>query len=154
MIQIDKFKTELVTVLTEFLKQNVQHFSNDEMYVLDLGCFPWSSSLELSFLTIDEAKYYGNDKFEEIADWKYYAFNHDVICSPEIEVLESQIGKEYEISEGSTEFVSQLLKVCAEALSSKEVITVLNLYKLSPDFRCTVFNPDDGNFSNLCEESI
>lgn len=151
MFDIEEFKENLVSALVGFLEQNVQHFSVDEIRALDLGCFPWSASLELSFLTTDEAEKYGDEKFSDIADWKYYACNHGAIFSSELQALESQVGREYYASQDKAGFVNALLTVCAAALNSKEVWAALKSYKLSSDFQCVLFNEDDVSLVNFCE---
>ncbi len=123
------------------------------MRALDLGCFPWHGSIELSFLTTQEMfeETEEDDKWEEIADWRWYNFNENFHNWEEFKTLIPWIrGEWYQDEEKRESEIGRLFEASARALTSPPVIQELRNYLLTPDFELSVFHPDKGSVHNYC----
>ena len=113
--------------------------SSRELKILDVGIFPWHSSIELS------AFYIGDNYEDDIAAWPNYNFSHEEEGEwPEVEQICKSMNAQYL---KNTETKNTFFKCTAKIMKSKEVIDLLKTKKLSSEFRVDVLDPDsDENF--------
>jgi hypothetical protein len=125
-------------------------FVRDIVRAIDIGCFPWNESIELSILTD-----YEPDLKEEYVnnppDWRLYNFTSNCAYGSwyAAEKMAAWAKEEYE---KDNNVFKDILLVCANALKSKSVNDVLlKKFKLSNDFRLIVKHPDEPDGINYCD---
>lgn len=146
-MKIENFSKELAQAIALYLTNSLDYFSNYEMQGFDVGCFPWNGYFELSFRTsLDDPA-----SKHDIADWKFYAFNHELLNSSlKLEELGRAMQSVYSQSSNPPELAHEIIQATAIAVSSGIVRDSLSQYNLASGFEVTVFHPDLDNSNNFC----
>ncbi len=78
--RFEQWSVRLCAVLAAALQEVASVFGDSHTFAaLDLGCFPWHGSLELSLLTAEEFQADPDlNNVEEVASWQYHAINDDL----------------------------------------------------------------------------
>ena len=139
---MEHWQKKLERALLDKLESAVAEIGNREVQVLDVGVFPWHSSIELSFLL-------SSDKCGRafIADWPYYNY--------------SKLNEgEWPAAKPVAEYINErwvqdcdlmgILKGVAMVVRSPAVTKQLENFRLAPKFEVQVLNPDDANSPNYC----
>lgn len=146
----EEFEQQLTELLKMELRHYANHFVRDTMHVFDLGCFPWHSMFELSFLTDYEPNLDPEYKANP-ADWRLYNFTSNISYGSWYAArnIAAWMNKQYEADPSALE---KILASCARCLTSAEVMEVLEKhYILATDFKVSVVDPDDPEGNNFCQ---
>ena len=140
---------ETIQGMTDFIQEFQESLSN-ELYhwqkrlkfetiqSFDLCCLPWFGQIELNFLTTQEdfdlGKAYEEDYYYV---WRLKTLPHkgDALAK-----VGHWMGEEYKKSGRSLKSINFFLEAAVTVLNSSSVQKMLNHYKLSDDFKITVFN--------------
>lgn len=114
---------------------------------LDVGCFPWHGSVELSVLTaaaLDADPALAEPG--EQAAWPHYDFAAGLPAwGPAAELGRRMAGAYRAAAEESRSAVAEAyLRACAAAVASPQVRAALDELRRDPRFRVSVAHPDDG----------
>ena len=110
--------------------------------ILDVGIFPWHTSIELSFLCDGDTA-----DPEDTADWPLYNFSNiyegkwdaaKLVC----EAMNAEWNRSHDIV--------FILRVAAAAIDSTEVRQAIHHLPRSSDFRVRILDPDDSDSPNYC----
>jgi hypothetical protein len=130
----------LEQALIKKLKQTANEFADRTFRVVDIGIFPWHSSIELSFLFEED-----DDHIDDIAAWKYYDYSQMNEDSwPEAKVVAIDLNKIW--SHGC--HIDSILSAVARVMASKNISDILDGFKKTSDFRVQILDPDDANSRN------
>lgn len=139
---MEHWQQELEHAILEKLDSAVAELGASEVQVLDIGVFPWHSSLELSLLLS------GDDcDRSHIANWPYYDYS---------KLNEGEWPAARPVAEYLNEWWAQgadlevILKGVAMVMRSPAVIKKLESFRLALEFEVQVLNPDDVNSPNYC----
>ena len=139
---MEHWQKELERALLEKLESAVGEIGKREVQVLDVGVFPWHSSIELSLLL-------SSDKCDRafIADWPYYdysKFNEGEwpAAIPVAEYINERWAQDSDLV--------GILKGVAMVVRSPAVTKQLENFRLAPEFEVQVLNQDDANSPNYC----
>lgn len=116
---------------------------NRTLKLLDVGVFPWHSSIELSAFYVGDDS---DDVFEDdVASWPSYNFSHQENGRwPEVETLCEAMNAEYKAGAMAAAIVaSTYLQAVADVMKQPAIAAILNTKLLANDFRITVLDPDD-----------
>ncbi|WP_087022307.1 hypothetical protein [Thaumasiovibrio subtropicus] len=146
-MDIDNYSQELAKAISSYLIDHQEFFSKYEILAFDVGCFPWHGCFELSFLTSSDKL---EDKYD-IANWKLYAFNHELLPpSPYLDRLGQEMLENYSSSDERSDLTLRLLCATAKAAMSTLVRGSIGQYNLHDNFKVTVFDPDASDQENFC----
>lgn len=127
---------------------------------LAYDCAPWHGGIGLCLLT-------GREEFPEetygkwsLGDWRLQDFTSSVGAEgwPAVRDLAQIMLQYYEgVTKADTDLTPAeraevIFCCCAKALQSKQVAESLERYQLSGDFELGVFDPDDPDGMNYCDE--
>ena len=121
---------------------------NRTLKLLDVGVFPWHTSIELSAFYIGDDS---DDAFEDdVASWPSYNFSHQEDGKwPEVEDLCEAMEAEYskagdmlDSSEAAT-VAATYFQAAADVMKRPAITKALNTKHLADDFRIMVLDPDD-----------
>jgi hypothetical protein len=147
---LEDFEKELIAYLEMDLHHYSTHFKRDKILCLDLSCFPWNESFELSLLTDFEPEL--NEKYKDNpADWRLYNFASNCAYGSwyAVKDLAKWMAEEYAKDSGIFE---KLLISCAKALTNEKVRQTLSKkYNLDENFVLRVKNSDDFESENYCQ---
>jgi hypothetical protein len=141
---MSSLQTELASVLAEKLSEAATEFALKPIRILDVGVFPWHTSMELSFLCEGDSADEG-----EIAAWPLYEFSK--ISEGKWEAVKpicSIFNKEWEVT---MEFTN-ILRLTAAAMKEPVVQQVINQLPKAPSFKIQVLNPDSPSSPNYFDE--
>ncbi len=142
---------ELAELIAEALRENRPRFDAETVRAVDLGCFPWHGTLELSFLTTSEPGLrIERSPFTSVGDWRFYDVMPDW---PAAKNVATAMRREWATSKDQRATADAYFRTCATALRSGVVGDALALYKRSTDFTLQVLNPDQTNSINYCATS-
>ena len=128
--------------LVELLAKAAREFSGKELLALDIGIFPWSSSIEVSFLFSED-----ECDSEDIAAWPHYdysEFNEGGWL--QAKPIAEQLAKEWEKDSN----IVGILKREALVVTFPKVREAISRFTLAKDFKVQVLNSDDSNSPNYC----
>lgn len=114
--------------------------STRPLKILDVGVFPWHTSIELSVF------YIGDDDCDacsedDVASWPSYDFSSEAEGRwPEVEDLCTAMNAEYE---AGTTSAATYFQAAADVMKRSAIAKALNAKRLDDNFRITVFDPDD-----------
>jgi hypothetical protein len=114
---------------------------------LDVGCFPWHGSVELSVLTAEELD---ADPVlmqpGEQAAWPRYDFAAELPAWELASDLGRQMADAYQAAGEAARpaTVEAYIRACAAAVASPQVQEALGALRRDPRFRISVAHPDDG----------
>lgn len=143
----DDWTPRLAQALAAALQEFSESLRGKTAIALDVGCFPWHGSFELSVLTAEE---FENDSAlmqpGEQAAWPHYNFSGGLASWTATAVLGHQMRELYQTAgEGErAAAVSMFLRAVAVATASPEVTNALTSLKRDPRFQVFVMHPDDG----------
>ncbi|ACA85492.1 hypothetical protein [Shewanella woodyi] len=126
--------------LLELLQRAALEFQGRELLILDIGIFPWHSSIELSLLFSDD-----QCARDDIAAWPHYdysKFSEGGWCSAQ--PVAKQLACEWE----KTSDIVGILKREAQVVNLPCIQEVLSSFKLAAEFRVQVLNSDDSHSPN------
>ncbi|PSU86453.1 hypothetical protein C0W35_22290 [Photobacterium kishitanii] len=129
-------------LLEEKLSEALSKFRGKELRIIDIGVFPWISEINISFLFSEDS-----EEEDDIAAWRY--FDYSKIFEGGWDQAKELAMKMNEIWVEDNDPIPFLLDFNSAATSEK-VTYVINQFKLAPDFRVQVLNPDDSNSENFC----
>jgi len=130
------------TLKTELIKkfQKIQiDFEDKTLKAIDIGVFPWTNSLEVSFL-VD-----GDDSpLDDIAAWKYYDYTGFSEGKwEELKSILDEVKQDYE--KKGKEYI---FKEVAKIFHSKELQDIMNLYPKNEDFIIQILDSDEPSSVN------
>ncbi len=113
----------------------------EKLLILDVGCFPWNDSLELSFLSESDPILLLESAETEIAAWKYF----DIVSLlelawPEGEAAAKVLGEIYR--EDTSNYQKLILLMLGRALNAKLVRESIESLSCAGAFRVQVLDPD------------
>jgi hypothetical protein len=114
---------------------------------LDVGCFPWHGSIELSVLTAEELDSDpGLLEPGEAAAWHHYNFPVGLASWNAAVELGRPMGEAYRMAceGGRAATADAFLRACARAVASPDVAAALSSLECDPRFRVSVVHPDNG----------
>ncbi|MGK7887913.1 MAG: hypothetical protein AB4042_01165 [Leptolyngbyaceae cyanobacterium] len=134
---------------------------NRPLKLLDVGVFPWHSSIELSAFYVgdDVGDDLGNGSDDiaeaDIAGWPHYNFSHQEDGQwPEVDDLCEAMGAVYaEAGEPSAPaaatVAARYFQAAAEVMKRSAIAQALRTKQLADDFRITVLDPDDSGINYM-----
>jgi hypothetical protein len=117
------------------------------LVAVDVGCFPWHGSVELSLLIADELD---SDLIlsepGEVAAWTYYNFAVGLSAWQPVAELGRRMADAYRAAgeSGRSATVDAFVRACAVAVATPAVAAVLESLPRDPRFQVRVMHPDDG----------
>lgn len=136
MLNFDIWKTHIARCINERLQYVVQEFQEKEWEQLDIGVFPWHSSIELSALFSDDSS-----DSDDIADWPNYNFSQiEEGKWSSIEPYCEQMNEYWQRDGGSSK---QFFRAVSEVMHRDDIQNTITQFQLSSNFQITVFDPDD-----------
>ena len=144
-MNLEEWKTELEEAI---LVKLAELDSSKTLKILDVGVFPWHTSIELS------AFYVGDDSDDVsedcIASWPNYNFSHQEDGKwPEVNNLCETMNVEYQevdkVNTSESEAIPSKLyfQAAADVMKRYTIAKALNEKQLDENFRITVLDPDD-----------
>ena len=129
-------------LLKDKLFEAVLQFGSKELKKIDIGVFPWHSSIELSlYFTGDAAD------INDVASWPNFNYSKMSEGSwPEGKELAIIMNKEWEETTDATPFFLDF----GTAACSDKVKETLEMFNLSSDFIIQVLDPDNRKSGNYC----
>lgn len=145
--RFEQWSVRLCAVLAAALQEVASVLGDSHTFAaLDLGCFPWHGSLELSLLTAAEFQADpGLKDVEEVASWQYQAISDDLGSWRGAVGLEQSMKAAYDGSGQERQRVARgFMRACARAMADPGVQSALCLLSRHSQFRVYVVHPDTG----------
>ncbi len=143
----DAWTRGLATVIAAGLREfGACRLRGTPVVALDVGCFPWLGSVELSVLTAEELD---ADPVllepGEVAAWRHYNFTAGLTSWDAAAELGAQMAEAYQAARdgGRAATADAFLRACAVAVASPQVAKALESLERDPRFRVSVKHPDD-----------
>ena len=134
------WQQQLEMALVEILGNAAREFQGEELKVIDIGVFPWHSSIELSLLFTGDSC-----DVDDIAAWPNYDYSQFNEGGWESAVsVANALNQEWEL-EKDTEVI---LKGVVETLKLTKVSNQLIKFNKASNFLIQVVNPDGDDHSN------
>lgn len=143
----DDWTTQLASAIAAAIREFRPLLGNEPIACLDIGCFPWHGSIELSALTVAEldadSAVLGP---QEIASWRYYNFSNELASWVKAAVLGQRMSQAYYTAEDDIRAATAeaYMQGCATAVVSPEVKDAVDSLPRDPRFRIRVAHPDSG----------
>ena len=129
-------------LLKDKLFEAVLHFGSKELKKVDIGVFPWHSTIELSLYFTENSA-----DINDVASWPNFNFSKMSEGGwPEGKELAIIMNQEWE---ETTDAIPYFLDF-GTAASSDKVKETLEMFNLANDFKIQVLNPDERNSENYC----
>jgi hypothetical protein len=144
----DNWTKRLASAIAVALREYGLTAAQDKPIVaIDVGCFPWHGSVELSILTAEDLD--ANRMLlepGEIAAWRHYNFADGSPAWAPTAELGRQMADAYYAAEesGRSATVDAFLRACAAAVASPEVQEAIRAMPRDQRFRISVIHPDNG----------
>ena len=129
-------------LLAEKLSEALSEFREKEVRIIDIGVFPWHSEINVSFLFSEDS-----EEDDDIAAWPYFDYS---------KIFEGGWDQAKELAKKMNEIwledndPTPFFLDFGSAATSEKVTKLIKQFKLAPDFRVQVLNPDDSNSENFC----
>ena len=149
-MKFKEFEKQLRLSLIEELEIHIPKLENIPISSFDLGVHPWYGYFELSFLTSNEVLL-NKEKFKyDIAAWKYYNIN-EFQSSDSSKLYHLGLFMQDKFERIQSFQYDRFFRISAQIINSKEIQGILDSYVTTPDFYCSVYDPDDLKFRNYCK---
>ncbi|MDX1944351.1 MAG: hypothetical protein SFU86_03015 [Pirellulaceae bacterium] len=143
----DDWIPRLVSALAVAIREFCTPLGGERVVCLDIGCFPWHGSIELSALTAVELE---ADPLmlspREVASWRFYNFSDSVASWTQTAELGKRMSQAYYAADDDSRaaIAEAFMRACAIAATVPEVEAAFRSLPQDPRFRVRVVHPDSG----------